>query len=125
MISNRDEVTYEAHEKEQDLEASADWRHAIDVAVPNSWHGYHKEIHTLPVTQLLSIFKVRRVAGIFKLHRRVWWKWGKKKTITFIVIFHSIFCSTTTFGIVLEFGREERDDFFQASNVIQEKGQAD
>ena len=38
-----------------------------DVAVPHRGHGHHEEIDTLPITQVMHIGKVGKVARVLKL----------------------------------------------------------
>ena len=58
---------YQSHSEEHDLKDSPDVGGADDVAVPHRGHGHHEEIDTLPITQVMHIGKVRKVARVLKL----------------------------------------------------------
>ena len=58
---------YQSHSEEHDLEDPPDVGGADDVAVPNRRHGHHEEIDTLPITQVMHIGKVWKVARVLKL----------------------------------------------------------
>ena len=49
------------------METSAKGGHAIDVTITDGGHRNHKEVHTVPVAELLAIVKIWRITGIFQL----------------------------------------------------------
>ena len=58
---------YQSHSEEHDLKDPPDVGGADDVAVPHRRHGHHEEIDTLPITQVMHIGKVWKVARVLKL----------------------------------------------------------
>ena len=53
------------------LECAAKGGHAVDVSVPDSRHGHHQKVDTVPVGEDLPVVKVRRVSRVFQ---KVNWK---------------------------------------------------
>ena len=75
-------ITYKSNEKEKYLESPADGGDTANVSIADCGHGDHQEVDTVPVTQFLTVVKVRRVARILKLKWKVVRKEKVKKTQT-------------------------------------------
>ena len=60
-------ITYQSHEKEEDLKAPAKGGDTGNVPVAHGGHGHHQEVDTVPVGQVLAIQKVGRVPRVLEL----------------------------------------------------------
>ena len=60
-------MTYQADQKEQHLEASAERSDADHVPVADRGHGDHQEVDAVPIRQTLIVGEVWRITRILQL----------------------------------------------------------